>query len=248
MASETPTLAPTGDARKHTTSPIVTGTSIIAVKYADGILVGGDTLGSYGSLARFRDLRRIRAVGKSTLIAAGGEYSDFQYLVDMLDDKVVDELCKDDGATLDASEYHSFLTRVMYQRRNKGNPLYNNLIVAGYSGGSGADGGKPFLGTIDPIATAYTDDFLVTGFGAHLALPIIRERWTAGMSEAEARTLVEDCLRVCYYRDCRTINKVQLGKVTRDGVVVSEPFELDTEWSFQSFIDPKAGAEFGGSW
>ena len=34
--------------------------------------------GSYGSLARFTDLRRIRRVGDFTLIAASGEYSDFQ--------------------------------------------------------------------------------------------------------------------------------------------------------------------------
>lgn len=162
--------------------------------------------------------------------------------MDTLDGIVVSELCKDDGSTLDASEFHSYLTRLMYQRRNKGNPLYNSLVVAGFKGD------KAFLGTIDPIATSYTDDFIVTGFGSHLALPIIRSRWVPGMSEAEARTLIEDTLRVCYYRDCRTINKVQLGKVTRDAVVVSEPFELETKWDFQSFVDPKAGAEFGGSW
>eukprot|EP00180_Rhodochaete_pulchella_P000753 Plantae.Rhodophyta-Rhodochaete_pulchella.ctg15849.p2 GENE.Plantae.Rhodophyta-Rhodochaete_pulchella.ctg15849~~Plantae.Rhodophyta-Rhodochaete_pulchella.ctg15849.p2 ORF type:complete len:228 (-),score=43.02 Plantae.Rhodophyta-Rhodochaete_pulchella.ctg15849:100-717(-) len=205
-------------------------------------MMGGDTLGSYGSLARFRDLKRIRPVGKSTLIAAGGEYSDFQYILEMLDDIVVDELCQDDGAETDASEYHSYLTRVMYKRRNKMNPLYNSLVVAGFKGE------KLFLGTIDPIATSYEDDFIVTGFGHHLALPIIRERWTEDMSEAEARTLVEDALRVCYYRDCRTINKIQLGKITKESVVVSDPFEMETKWDFQSFVDPKAGAEFGGSW
>ena len=66
---------------KHTKRPVVMGTSVIAIQYADGIMMAADTLGSYGSLARFKDLRRIRAVGSSTLIGASGEYSDFQHIV-----------------------------------------------------------------------------------------------------------------------------------------------------------------------
>lgn len=45
-------------------------------------------LASYGSLARFRDLRRIRTVGKNSIVGASGEYSDFQYIMHDLDDLV----------------------------------------------------------------------------------------------------------------------------------------------------------------
>lgn len=40
-------------------------------------------------------------------------------------------------------------------------------------------------------------------------MPIMREEWKADLTEAEARTLLEKCMRVCYYRDCNTINKVR---------------------------------------
>ncbi len=69
---------------RRTQYPIVTGTSVCAVKYNGGVMMVADTLGSYGSLARFKDLRRIKAVGESTLIGAGGEFSDFQEIGDML--------------------------------------------------------------------------------------------------------------------------------------------------------------------
>lgn len=87
--------------------PIVTGSSILAITYKDGVMMAADTLGmsvrcrmlprfvvhvastaSYGSLARFRDLRRIRTVGKNTIIGASGEYSDFQFIMHDLDDLV----------------------------------------------------------------------------------------------------------------------------------------------------------------
>ena len=40
---------------------------------------------SYGSLARFKDVQRLHPVGLTTVIGAGGDMSDFQYLQHMLD-------------------------------------------------------------------------------------------------------------------------------------------------------------------
>jgi hypothetical protein len=41
---------------------------------------------SYGSLARFKDIQRLHAVGPSTVIGAGGDMSDFQQLQSTLDE------------------------------------------------------------------------------------------------------------------------------------------------------------------
>jgi hypothetical protein len=41
--------------------------------------------GSYGSLARFKNLQRLHSVNQYTLIGAGGEYSDFQAILKMLE-------------------------------------------------------------------------------------------------------------------------------------------------------------------
>lgn len=101
---------------------------------------------------------------------------------------------------------------------------------------------------MDRLGTSYEEDFIVTGFGGHMAIPIIRESWKPDMSEEDAVALVEQCLRVLYYRDCRTINKVQLAKITADSAVVSEPYTLGTKWDFEAFVKPKAGADTDGSW
>lgn len=75
---------------------------------------------------------------------------------------------------------------------------------------------KPFLGYVDLIGTAYEEDFIATGFGAYLAIPLIRERWRADMDEGEARTLMEDCLRVLFYRDCRASSRIIIAKATAE--------------------------------
>ena len=66
--------------RHYYREPVVTGTSVLAIKYKDGIMMAADNLASYGSLARFQDVERLMAVGKRTLLGASGDMSDFQYL------------------------------------------------------------------------------------------------------------------------------------------------------------------------
>ena len=39
-------------------------------------------------------------------------------------------------------------------------------------------------------------------------------------------------------RDKNSINKFQLGKVTAEGVSISEPFAVKTEWNLQAFQNP----------
>lgn len=231
-----------GEPVKHTTSPIVTGTSVLGVKYAGGVMMCADTLGSYGGLARFFDLERIRKVGTDTLIGAGGEYSDFQELMHKLDEHIVVERCHDDGSTSDAKSFYNYIGRLFYAKRNKMNPFWNQVLVGG------CRGGKSFLGYIDKLGTMFEGDFLATGYGGHLAIPILRERWVEGMSEADARKLLEDCMRVLYYRDCRTTNKIMFATASAAGLATFPPIALETKWDYAMFIKPKAGADTDGSW
>jgi len=230
--------------RQHTQQPIVTGTTVLAIKYADGVMLAADTLASYGSMARYKDVRRLQKVGESTIIGASGEISDFQTVTEMLDNMHQDDLNQADGYTHTPSEYFNYLRAVMYQRRNKFNPLWNQLLVAGYHNN------KSFLGYVDLIGTAYEENFIATGYGAYLAIPLIRERWSADLTEGEARALLEDCLRVLYYRDCRASNRIQLAKATAAGTLISEPYVIASSWETASYDvrHPSAALAEGSSW
>jgi len=51
-----------------------------------------------------------------------------------------DDFRTDDGIQMQPTEIYSYLTRVMYNRRSKFDPLWNSLVI----GGVGVDG-EPFL-------------------------------------------------------------------------------------------------------
>ena len=232
------------EASQRTLYPMVTGGSVVAVKYAGGVLVAADTLGFYGSLARYDKIRRMEAVGvrKDTLVAAGGDLSDYQYSVKTVEARAVEEYALDDGAARSPAALHAWLTRMMSQRRSKMDPLWNSLVVGGFKDGA------PFLGSVDLRGTAYEDDVIATGYGSHLALPIMRAKWTPDLDEGEARALLEDCLRVLFYRDCRALDTVVLSKATATGTLVSDPYKLETDWTSASFVAPKAGGDGDGGW
>jgi 20S proteasome subunit beta 7 len=194
-----------------------------------------DTLGSYGSLARFRSLERIRKVDDFTTIGASGEYSDFQYIMELVEQLMDEQYCNDDGFSFSPNSIYKYLVRVMYQRRSKLNPLWNSLVVCGFRNG------KHFLGYTDLYGSNYEDDHVATGFGAHLSKPILRKFMeqkgndTNNISEEEAREVLERCMRVLYYRDARASDKIQMSIVNNQGVNITKPYQIKSEWTFKGF-------------
>lgn len=232
-ASSTCRMTLNKEEMQRTLEPIVTGSSVLAIKYADGVLLAADTLASYGSMARFREVQRLLQVGQDTVLGASGEYSDLQHIEEMLDDLALEDLYAADGQTSTPREIYEYLCRVMYGRRSKMNPLWNTLVVAGYRNN------KAFLGQVDLQGTHFEDETIATGYGAYLSRPIMREalkrKPAAELSEEEARGILEQCLRVLFYRECRTINKFQMARINSQGVTISAPFSVSTNWQFKGF-------------
>jgi len=224
--------------------PYVTGTSVIALKYKDGVIMACDTGASYGSTLRYKSVERIKAVGKHSLIGASGEYSDFQEILRYLDELTLSDHMWDDGNSLGPKEIHSYLTRVMYNRRNKFDPLWNTLVLGGVK--KGPKGDEKYLGMVNMIGTHFEENHVATGFGNHLAIPILRAEWREDMTFEEAVKLVEKCLLVLLYRDRSSINKFQIAKITTEGSTIYPPYSLKTYWGFSHFENPAQGAV--GSW
>ncbi|KAL6129199.1 hypothetical protein ACLB2K_072552 [Fragaria x ananassa] len=71
---------------QRTLNPYVTGTSVVALKYKDGVLMAADMGGSYGSTLRYKSIERMKPIGKHSFIGASGEISDFQEMLRYLDE------------------------------------------------------------------------------------------------------------------------------------------------------------------
>jgi len=229
------------DLTKHTTSPMVTGSSVCSIRTPNFVVMAADTLGSYGSLARFRNVNRIRQIGEYSIIGAGGEISDFQQVMETLEDLETRNFCENDGITLRAPNIHSYLTRVCYNRRSRMNPYYNQFAIGGIVVAKDKEENKSdndfYLGYTDLYGTTFVDNYVATGMGAHVALPLLRKYYDPEMSVESATKILEDCMRVLFYRDCRTINKVVFATITNQGIKINPATSLQTYWDMRE-INP----------
>lgn len=75
----------------------------------------------------------------------------------------------------------------------------------------------------------------------HLAQPLLREKFEASagidgtgplLSAEEAEAALDECMKVLFYRDARSINKYQIAKVTKEGVTISDSKSAETVWDF----------------
>lgn len=221
------------DTRSRTLQPTVTGTSVLGLKFDGGAIVAADTLGSYGSMARFRNLSRVMKVNDSTVMSAAGDYADFQYLRDELQQMVIDEEILSDGFSMPPSAIHSWITRILYHRRSKFNPLWSVVTVAGFEQGRG------FLASVDKIGIAFEAPSVASGFGAYIAQPLMRkalEDHNNVLSLEQAKQIINECLRVLYYRDARSYNRHEIAVITKDGVQIEKPTSSATNWDIAHLV------------
>jgi len=228
---------------QHTQSPVVTGTSVVALKFKDGVVIAADNLASYGSLARFTDVKRLHKFNNKAVLGFGGDVSDMQYinralnLLSIRENYAADNSTEEQPDELTAKNLHTYLSKLMYKRRSDFDPLWNHVLVAGID-----EEAKPFLASVDLLGTTFSSPSLATGYGAHLAQPILRkaapdEEAAAKLTEEEAVNVLRECMKVLFYRDARSLDRYSLAIVDESGVEMLEDEQLEAQsWSFAERI------------
>ncbi|RKF64779.1 putative proteasome subunit beta type-7 [Golovinomyces cichoracearum] len=205
--------------KQQTQTPIVTGTSVIAVKFKDGVVIAADNLGN------------------STVVGFGGDISDMQYVDRILNSLDIEAAYEPSGNTLNAKNIHTYLSKIYYKRRSDFDPLWNHILVAGLD-----EEDKPFLASADLLGTTFSSPSLATGYGGHLAQPLLRkvvpdEETASKLPLESALSVVKESLKVLFYRDARSLDKYSIAVVTKDGIDLKEDEKLENQsWAFADKI------------
>lgn len=163
--------------------------------------------------------------------------SDMQHIDRLLSSIQIRENYSSTGTTLNAKNLHTYLSKVFYKRRSEMNPLWNHVLVAGFD-----SDGKPFLSSADLLGTTFSAPHLATGFGAHLAVPILRRLFPEdtpieNISKEQAISALKDCMKVLFYRDARSLDQYTLAVITHDGVEIKDKEKLESQsWAFAETI------------
>lgn len=155
-----------------------------------------------------------------------------------------------DGHELRPEHVYEYMSRVMYNRRTKMNPLWNSIVIAGTSPAPLAIQVKetsntpkpsegPFLSYVDLLGTTYSAPVIATGMGSAMGIPLLRtaaedDKWKS-LSREDARKTLDECMRVLYYRDARSLNKFSVATVTSEGITIEKDQTVDTQWEFARY-------------
>lgn len=69
-------------------APSVTTSSVIGIKFQNGVAIAVDCGGNYGKMNRFKTLDAIYKVNNNIVMASTGDYADFQYIKELIQQKM----------------------------------------------------------------------------------------------------------------------------------------------------------------
>ncbi|TRY49612.1 Proteasome subunit beta7 NTN hydrolase fold containing protein [Cryptosporidium tyzzeri] len=167
--------------------------------------------------------------GKLSVIVSTGEFSDFQNIIERVEEKAAEDFFE--GNFKSAKEYSGYISAVHYQRRNKMDPLLNDVIVAGLR----KDGSKEIY-SVDPLGTRFDEDFIASGMAEYLAITLLRDKYKPDMSFDEAKLILEDCMKNSFYIECKGARMVQIATINQDGTRIYPKYPLDVTWRHDLFV------------
>ena len=65
---------------------------------------------------------------------------------------------------------------------------------------------------VDLLGTTYSSPSIATGYGAYIAVPLLRAAVDGKqdqLTEDAAKKILHECMRVLFYRDARSLDKVR---------------------------------------
>lgn len=163
------------------------------------------------------------------LVTATGEYADFQEATRKLRELQHESFLFDDNVEHSVSDYANYLAKLAYEKRNNQNPYYNNFIVAGF------ENGRAHLSSVDLYGNHIAKDYFAAGFAKYFGQALIANQWTPNSTEQQCREILHKCFTVLYERDCHSVDQVQFATVTADGVRVTPPEHVRSNWDFKDF-------------
>ena len=219
----------------HDKGMITTAGTMIGIKYSGGIILTSDRAVSYGSQYKFANVPHFLTLTPSCVIGCTGEMADFQELSKLLSATVRQFECESGGEAPTPSEIFTLAKRVLYQRRNKLDPLMMKIVVAGVN-----RDGSSFLAAADMYGTNWEDDVITTGMGLHMkGLQLDR---AVNRSRDEVITAIKQVMTGLCARTIQGAGPWDVIDITSDGITELEPIRAEIRHDLEP-VSPQVDAD-----
>lgn len=188
------------------------GTSIMALCYDGGVIMGADTRTSTGSYVANRVSGKLNPISANIYVARCGSAADSQAIIDIVKYNIGIHHIELNTLPLVSTAANVFK---YFLYNNKGH-LSTGIICAGYDSHNG--------GSVYSIAgggTLLKVPIMFMGSGSTYIYALVDAEYRADMSKEEAKQLVQKALSHCIARDGSSGGCIRMVTIDKDGVETS---------------------------
>jgi len=186
------------------------GTTIVAIRFKDGVLIASDKQTTVGMMVYHNKAQKLHQITDNILIGAAGLVGDIQALVKILQANLKLKYLRSKNEPT-AEEAASFLSSLM--NYYKWFPFFTEVIVVG------KDNDDYNIYSIDEAGGLEKfDNFTSTGSGMVFALGVLETEYKENMSEEEARELAKKAILAAIKRDLGSGYGIEIWTLTKEGL------------------------------
>ncbi|MFH4982476.1 hypothetical protein AB6A40_009185 [Gnathostoma spinigerum] len=209
-----------------------TGTTIVAVTYHDGIVMGADSRATAGNVVADKYCMKVHKLTDSIYACGAGTAADLDQVTKML------------SAQLRLLELNTGRkAHVITALRRAKQHLFKYMgYIGAYLLIGGVDPTGPHLYDCSANGTTMSKPYAAQGSGSYAAISILERDFTFEMSEAEALELVQRALEAGMHGDNASGNTLNLVVITKDktsfkGPIIPQfcvrPEPIDLDYKFK---------------
>lgn len=201
-----------------------TGTTTLAVKCKDGIIIGADKRTTAGYEVVGRDSVKVHELNEYIYTTTAGNVADFQKIVKVIRSEIrILELKYKRPAQV--REVASLITSIVFQQVRTPSAFIpiTGFIVGGY------DSEGPHIFDVGPDGTIREmSTFATSGSGGSYATSVLEDSFKEGMSLSEAIALVKRAFNVALLKDMASGNGCRIYSITKEGSKLEADITVNT--------------------
>uniref|UniRef100_A0A914UQ43 Proteasome subunit beta n=1 Tax=Plectus sambesii TaxID=2011161 RepID=A0A914UQ43_9BILA len=194
-----------------------TGTTIVAVTYKDGVVMGADSRATAGNIIADKHCEKVHKLTESIYACGAGTAADLDQVTKMLASNL--QLIE-----LNTERKARVITAV---RRAKQHLFRYQGHVGAYLLIGGVDPTGPHLYEVHAHGSSCTFPFAADGSGSYAAISILERDFKFGMTQEEAEALTQRALEAGMHGDNASGNSFNLVIITKEGTVFKGPMVPD---------------------
>ncbi len=194
-----------------------TGTTTVALKIKDGVIMGTDNRASMGAFVANKNAKKLHRIQDHIYMTIAGSVADAQYLIDLLiaETEIYNLRNK---RPIGVGAAAQLLQNILYNKKG--------FYQVGHLLGGFTDREGPKLYDLGGYGSILDEDYASVGSGSTFAMGVLETEWKPDLTKEEGVELAKRAVRSAIIRDIASGNGIDIVVISKDATPESHRFEI----------------------